>query len=164
VPATPLDALKSVDPELGNHWSRFQSAWNGFDPKNYSGTLVVPTALPQGVRISLPVRVRNPNRFPIKLPGFQIAAFGGNRGLQLASLQAVPQGAQDKPAEEQLAEPFELAASTATDLMLVSELSWEQFGGLLKGMSGNLPPVKLKGQVMVDLGVGQVTIPVDVSP
>jgi hypothetical protein len=48
--------------------------------------------------------------------------------------------------------------------MLVSELSWEQFGGLLQGMRGNLPPVKLKGQVMVDLGVGQVTIPVDVSP
>jgi LEA14-like dessication related protein len=164
VPATPLDAMKSLEPGLGDHWSRFQTAWNGFDPKNYSGTLVVPTALPQGVRIALPVRIRNPNRFPIKLPGFQIAAFGGNRGMQLASLQAVPQDAQGKTPEEQMAEPFELAASTATDLMLVSELSWEQFGGLLQGMRGNLPPVKLKGQVMVDLGVGQVTIPVDVSP
>lgn len=162
IPSTPLDALKAVDPSLGDQWSRFHTAWNGFDPSKFSG-VIVPTSLPHGVRITIPVKIRNPNTFPIKLPGLQMAAFGGPGGMQLASLQAVAKEEQGKPPDAAM-EPFELAGSASTDLMLTSELSWDQFGGLLEGMHGNMPPVRLKGQVMVDLGVGQVTLPVDVSP
>jgi hypothetical protein len=49
---------------------------------------------------------------------------------------------------------------------LVVELTWDQLGGLLRLAQQNplKPPVQLKGDVSVDVGYGQLTLPIELRP
>lgn len=162
IPSTPLAALQHLDPNAQAIWDRFLSAWNDLDPSKYEGTLVIPTSLPKGATVTVPLRIRNPNRFPIHLPGMRVALVANN-GAQLSMVQAIAREDMGKPMD-QLMESFELAPGASTDLMLISEFRWDQLGSVLEGLGADKFPVQLQGEVTMDLGLGRMAVPVDTSP
>ena len=162
IPSTPLAALQRLDSNAQTHWNRFESAWKDLDPSKYEGTLVIPTSLPKGAAVNVPIRIRNPNRFPIHLPGMRVATVA-NSGAQITTVQAIARQDMGKPMG-QSADAFELAPGASTDLMLVSEVRWDALGSVLEGLRTDRIPVKIQGEVTVDLGIGRMVLPVEISP
>jgi len=64
---------------------------------------------------------------------------------------------------ETTAEGIVIPGGQSVDMALTSELRWAELGGLLAQLQsggGPLPP-KLVGEIAMDVGLGQLTIPID---
>jgi hypothetical protein len=155
---TPMDGLKRVDSRAGERWSSFKSAFNQFNPSSFSAP-GLPTSFPQGVRVTVPFRLTNPNTFSIRLPGLRLNALRPEDQKLVSSVRTVALAG----ATSTTAEGIVIAAGGSVDMALTTELHWDQLGGLLAQLQsggGPLPP-RLQGEIALDVGLGQLTVPID---
>jgi len=133
-------------------WAPFDEAVDGFSDLAdiIPDKLVVPTALPTGLIFRLPLRIENPNHFPIELPAARLMMSGDAGTIFRVQLSA----ADNDPADD-----GEQAAGTSTrPFELEVEISWSAAGKELLDIidSDNStkfdvdPRIELRG----DLGYG----------
>ncbi|HYV50165.1 MAG TPA: LEA type 2 family protein [Myxococcaceae bacterium] len=157
-PPTPMDGLKRVDSLAGDRWSSFKTAFSRFNPAAFS-TPGLPTSFPQGIKVTVPFRLKNPNTFSIRLPGLRLNAIRPEDQKLVSSVRAVALSG----ATSATAEGIVIPAGGVVDMALTTELHWDQLGGLLAQLQsggGPLPP-RLQGEIALDVGLGQLTIPID---
>jgi len=157
-PPTPMEALNQADSRAKERWSSFKTAFSQFDPASFSRP-GLPTSFPTGVRVTVPFRLKNPNAFAIRLPGLRLNAVRPEDDKLVSSVRAVKLGGTT----ETTAEGIVIPGGQSVDMALTSELRWAELGGLLAQLQsggGPLPP-KLVGEIAMDVGLGQLTIPID---
>lgn len=138
-------------------WNSFLTAWRGFPPEALRRPLVIPTSLPTGIRLRMPFRLHNPNQFVIAVPRFRLDLQPASGGGGIVQARVVPRAPGS---------PAALSAESGLDMELVAEFTWDQLGGLLRLTQQNpmVPPVRLSGDVSVDVGYGQLTLPIQLGP
>jgi hypothetical protein len=157
-PPTPMDGLKRVDSLAGDRWSSFKTAFNQFDPNSFA-TPGLPASLPRGVKVTVPFRLKNPNTFSIRMPGLRLNAIRPEDQKLVSSVRAVALSG----ATSATAEGIVIPGGGSVDMALTTELRWDQLGGLLAQLqSGGGPlPSRLQGEIALDVGLGQLTVPID---
>lgn len=143
--------LKSIDSTIDTKWTQFNDGWsNGF--ANSIGTLLKRAALPTGLRITIPVKVHNLNKFPMKRPAFSLAVTDGN-GNGVATI-AVAGAAGD------------IAADGSLDMTFTAELKLDAFGGILglvRGDGAAPSALKIAGTVELELDYGILKLPISLT-
>jgi hypothetical protein len=150
---SPLDLMGDT---AKTQWNGLLASWRSFPPEALRRVLVVPTSLPTGVRLRMPFRLHNPNHFPIATPRFRFELAPASGGAGFARAQVVPRGGGNAAT---------LPARAGLDMELVTEFTWSQLGGLVELARQNptVPPVRLSGDVSVDVGYGQLTLPIQLG-
>jgi hypothetical protein len=147
-----------VDSRAGERWSSFKTAFNGFDPNAFAAP-GLPTSFPKGVKVTVPFRLKNPNTFAIRLPGLRLNAVRQEDQKLVSSVRTVALSG----ATSATAEGIVIPGGGSVDMAMTTELRWDQLGGLLAQLQsggGPLPP-RLQGEIALDVGLGQLTVPID---
>ena len=137
-------------PGLGGVWQEFLTAFNRLNLDiRYQGPNT------EGVRIIAPLRVVNPNHFPIELPAFATSARITGTTNPVLDLRLTPGSVTQLNRGERT-----ILGQRSKPLDAVSTVRW-------KDLADGLPPilrpdglanVQLSGAVSVDLGYGPVRI------
>ncbi len=158
--------LASLDPKAAKKVNDFQAGWADFKANPSIGNLVIPTALPQGVRIATPFQIDNPNEFSIMAPSFKvgIVAADGSPIAVVGIASPSVMGAKLGATKEQR---VGIAAQGSSELQLVSEFNWDKLGadllgGAATGEAPDLSGLRLMGEISVDPGYGPITVPINI--
>jgi hypothetical protein len=143
---------KTVGKDVFKQWKDFRAQWDKFKSSSLSFPDLRNSRL-EGVRIEVPVKIINPNDVPIKAPGFELKG-----------------AVKDHPAIVNVwsnAETEELAPHEARPVVILVEVRWSELpqglSGLIQGSGQGTPDVKFTGSMTVDVGIGQLRLPVDLS-
>jgi LEA14-like dessication related protein len=145
-----MGTLSIVDPGAGVFWQSFVTAWTSFMAG--PGSVVVPTGLPDGIRLTIPFDIYNPNQFPIESPRLRADIRLAGRTTRLSRLDASPVGSTLIPPQQ------------TRRMRVLAELRWSEIeGGMLSLLSGQSVNVDLDGEVTADVGYGPMRIPVSLA-
>lgn len=145
-----IATLELVNDDAGELWDDFSEAWD--DLRDAPIEVLVPSSLPDGVRMEVPFRVYNPNEFAIDAPQLWIGASLAGSPVRLSYLAAGSDGFSRLPAR------------SARTMRFVAELRWSEIqGGLVALVSGAQVDVNLAGEATVDVGYGPTRLPVELS-
>ena len=158
--------LGTLDPKAGQKIDAFTGGWTDFKSNPALGSLVIPTALPQGIRVATPFAIENPNEFLIHAPTFKL-------GLVAADGTPVALVAVGAPTDNSAAlgstrsTLVKVNAQGDAALELISEFNWDKLGADLLGAaaSGSAPDLsglRLMGEVSIDPGYGPITVPLNI--
>ncbi len=140
--------LSVIDTSAGDYWRDFVSAWESF--QQGPGTVVVPTGLPDGVRIEVPFDLYNPNYFAIQAPQILADVRISGRQTSLSYLDVGPSATSTVPGRQ------------TRRLRVIAELRWSEIeGGMVALLTQESVNVELSGEVTADVGYGPVRIPVN---
>ena len=166
--------LATVDPQASAKIAAFESSWEDFTTGTLGmdGGLMIPTALPSGLRVAAPFQIANQNEFPIQTPSFRLAIVDAD-GNPVAAVGALPSALADQAGNNLGVPQFrtvEVGGQANQAMELITEIHWDALtGGLLQAaMSGNgAPPpqldgMRLVGEVTVDPGYGPITVPLSI--
>ena len=157
-PPSPMEALKQMEPRAQERWAGFKTAYGKFDPSRFAGP-GMPARWPAGVRVTVPFRLTNPNTFDVRLPGLRLNAVRPEDGAVVSAVRAEKLGGGGAATPEGVV----IRGGQSVEMALTSELRWDQLGGLLAQLQsggGPLPP-RLLGEISLDVGLGQLTVPID---
>jgi LEA14-like dessication related protein len=151
------EALRAVDPKAKKTMEDFLSGWTrnqaAFTAISGSGL-----AIPEGMALAVPFRLQNPNEFPITAPAFRFG-LTDDSGKNVAIIQVLPERGEVGKAGSKGA-LLTLGAEKTAEMQLVSEVNWALLGlGLQSLQGGDASKLKLAGELVVDLGLGPLTIP-----
>lgn len=157
-----LDTLVNVLP-VGSDWNLLRTALRSLldllDPLSELADLF---SVPDGLRVVLPFTLVNPNEFPLPAPVFQVntRADGRNTPLTHVALSITPKA----PCPDDVRQCLPAKGEAAAELAL--ELRWSELGGIVELLKrkGTVPKPRIEGRLAVDLGFGQVALPLDVAP
>jgi LEA14-like dessication related protein len=144
-------------------WNEFKAQWNNF--KNSKVKFTVPNGNLEGIQVTVPFRVTNPNEFPIEVPVFAGAAGTQGSASPFTSTKMIPQGAS--PAAPLNAAARRLDGHGSKDMNLLVTLRWRDLGDsmdlvkLLGVDSGWQKSVEFSGETIFDLGYGPTRIKLD---
>ena len=145
-----IGTLSIVGPAAGVFWQSFVSAWESFLAG--PGNVVVPTGLPDGIRLTIPFDIYNPNHFPIESPRLRADIRLAGRTTRLSRLDANPVGSTIIPPQQ------------TRRMRVLAELRWSEIeGGMWALVSGQSVNVNLDGEVTADVGYGPMRIPVSLA-
>jgi hypothetical protein len=148
-----------IDPEV---LADGVEAWNTF--KALPADLeLVPIAAVQGVRLSVPIRIRNPNDFPLRTPALAAGAFFGTLPPPSDSAppdQAIARILYPGP-DASMLPPYDGSAATLVDTDLLMEVRWSNGGQGLAAFLGSGSPSSsyLDSVLELDLGYGTIQVP-----
>jgi len=137
-------------PGLDSVWAQFMAGFN-----QLRGGIDYPGADTEGIKVTVPVRVVNPNHFEIELPSFAAAARIAGTTNPVLDLRLTPgSGTALNRAQRRI------AATGSKRLAAESTVRWKDLqDGLPQLLRPNgLASVQLRGSVSVDLGYGPVRI------
>lgn len=137
-------------PRLNDLWADFRAAFNRLNT-----VIDYPGPDTEGIRVSVPVRVTNPNHFEIELPAFATAARIVGTANPVLDARLTPGSGVQLNRQQRT-----IAALGFKRLNAVSTARWKD---LADGLPQILRPdalsnVQLSGSVSVDLGYGPVRI------
>ena len=158
--------LGTLDPKAAQKINTFQSGWSDFKNNPNIGNLVIPTALPQGIRVATPFQIENPNEFSVIAPSFKlgiVAADGSPIALVGVAAPSALTGSLGTTKRQHLS----VSAGASSDLQLVSEFNWDKLGTNLlmaaaSGAKPDLTGLSLIGEISVDPGYGPITVPINI--
>jgi hypothetical protein len=149
-----VDAISSFGvahvPGLGDAWSDFVAAFGQLDR-----VIRYPGPDTEGLSVTAPVRVLNPNDFPIELPAFALGARLPGAADPVLELHLTP-GTGGTLTRAQRT----IAGLQSKRLRAVATARWKDLGGGLARLlePDGLESAQLSGSVSVDLGYGPVRI------
>ncbi len=147
---TIIGTLSLVNDDADDYWEDFVTAWGSFMAG--PGNVVVPTGLPDGIRVTIPFDIHNPNRFPIESPQLRADLRLAGRTTRLSRLDARPVGSTIIPPQQ------------TRRMRVVAELRWSEIeGGMWSLLSGQSVNVDLDGEISADVGYGPMRIPVNLA-
>ncbi len=150
-------ALQGVDPEAMNRRGAFLEAW-GLNQAAFAAISGSGFAIPEGMQLSVPFRMQNPNKFAITAPAFRFWLVHQDV-KNVPVIQVLPESGKVVTAGGDGA-LMTLGAEKTADMQLVSEVNWALLGLGLQGLQGGeAGKLKLAGELVVDLGLGPLTIP-----
>jgi len=131
----PLSTLiAAVDPNAAAKIADFEASWEDFSTGTLGldGGLMIPAALPSGMRVAAPFVIQNPNEFALSTPGFQLAIVDAD-GQPVAAIGAVPtDGSLSAPGATSV-RTVGIGAAGTQGMQLISEIHWDKLtGGLLE--------------------------------
>ena len=158
--------LGALDPKAAQKINTFQSGWTDFKNNPTLGDLVIPTALPQGIRVATPFEIENPNEFSMIAPSFKlgiVAADGSPIALVGVGSPAMVGASLGSTKTQHMA----LSAGGASELQLVSEFNWDKLGTNLltaaaTGAAPDMSGLSLMGEISIDPGYGPITVPINI--
>ena len=158
--------LGTLDPKAGKKIDDFTSGWTDFKSNPTIGSLVIPTALPQGIRVATPFAIENPNEFLIHAPTFKLGLVAGD-GTPVALVAVGAPQANSAALGSTQNTLVQVAAGSDAALQLVSEFNWDKLGAdLLGAAASGTPPdlsgLRLMGEVSIDPGYGPITVPLNI--
>jgi hypothetical protein len=168
VPLPPLsDLLTTMDPDAAAKIDAFTGGWSSFQSNSAQlAGMAIPTALPEGMRVSVPFALDNPNEFSVVAPSFRIGLVDA-QGNPIALVQVQrpgSNGALDSLQDRRV----RVDGQTEAPLELVSEFHWDRLGMSLLELAANpnatpdLSGFQIVGDVTVDPGYGPITLPIRV--
>ena len=147
---TIINTLSALDPRAREYWQNFLSAWAGF--QEGPATVVVPTGLPDGIRLEIPFDLYNPNYFPIEAPQVlaDVRISGGQ--TRLSHLDAGPAALSTVPPRQ------------TRRMRVIAELRWSEIeGGMMALLTSRSVNVNLTGEITADVGYGPVRVPINLA-
>ena len=145
-----VGTLSLVDTRAEDFWDNFVTAWGSFMAG--PGNVVLPTGLPDGIRLTIPFDIYNPNHFPIESPRLRADVRVSGRTTRLSRLDASPVGSALIPPQQ------------TRRMRVIAELRWSEIqGGMSALVSGQSVNVDLDGEVTADVGYGPMRIPVSLA-
>jgi hypothetical protein len=145
-----IATLELVNDDAGELWDEFTEAWDDF--RDAPIEVLVPSALPDGVRVEVPFTVYNPNYFAIDAPQLWMGASLAGSPVRLSYVGAGSDGDTRIPER------------SSRTMRFVTELRWGEIqGGLAALVSGARVNVNLAGEATVDVGYGPTRVPVALS-
>ena len=142
-----MGTLSLANSNADDFWDEFTSAWSNF--LDGPGNVVLPTGLPDGIRVTIPFDLYNPNYFPIEAPRLNADMRVSGRTTRLSYLDAGPVG-------NTLIGPRQTRR-----MRVLAELRWSEIdGGMYALHAGQSVDVSLDGEVTTDVGYGPMRIPV----
>lgn len=159
--------LGTLDPNAGKKIDDFAAGWADFKNNPTIGNLVIPTALPQGIRVATPFLIDNPNEFLIHAPTFKLGLVAAD-GTTVALVSVGAPASASAPLGSTGSTQVEVGALGSSQLQLVSEFNWDKLGAdLLGAAAGGTKPdlsgLRLMGEVSIDPGYGPITVPLDIA-
>jgi|GEM_PF-2822731 len=158
--------LGTLDPKASQKINDFQSGWTEFKNNPSLGNLVIPTALPAGIRVATPFQIDNPNEFSIMAPSFKlgIVAADGSPIAVIGIASPTVMGGQLGATQAQL---INVAGGGSSTMQLVSEFNWDKMGTNLltaaaTGATPDLSGMRLMGEISIDPGYGPITVPISI--
>ena len=152
-----------VDAIGGEKWEEFKTQWDKFKASNVKFAL--PNANLEGIRVTVPFRVTNPNDFSIEVPVFAGAAGMQGSASPFTSTKLIPSGVP--PAAPLDAAARKLDGHGSKEMNLVVTLRWRDLGDSmdlvkLLGLDGNWQKsIQFSGETIFDLGYGPTRIKLD---
>jgi len=162
-----LQLVSSIDPEAGQKARRFVESWRTFlqDGIGELGNeLRIPVKLPEGLRVESAFRVENPNQFPIHAPSFRLAVVARD-GTPVAQIQAVPRARLDLPLGRVADRDVTVEGGGSREMVLAGDFNWAALGATLVQLAAgqaDTSGLQLRGEMVLDLGYGPITLPVSV--
>ena len=158
--------LGTLDPKAGQKIDQFTSGWTDFKSNPTLGSLVIPTALPQGIRVATPFLIDNPNEFLIHAPTFKLGLVAAD-GTTVALVAVGAPAAANTPLGSTQSTLVKVDGQSTAGLSLVSEFNWDKIGAdLLGAAAGGTQPdlsgLRLMGEVSIDPGYGPITVPLNI--
>jgi hypothetical protein len=136
--------LKPIHATAPGDWQAFKSNWQTF--KSQPAVIEYPGLRITGLNVRLPVRLRNPNQFPIQAPSSFLSAQLPN-DYHPIRMRAQPSGSPQIP------------AGGSRTLTLELQLDWSSLDqGWHSLIAGQALTPGLEGETTVDLGYGPTTI------
>lgn len=159
--------LASLDPQAARKIDDFTAGWARFESNSGAlASMALPTALPEGMRVSLPFAIDNPNEFSIIAPSFRIGLVDGS-GKPVAMVQVQKPGS-NKALTSLEDRRVKINGQSVEPMELVSEFHWDRLGASLLQMAANpdarpdMSGFKIVGDVTIDPGYGPITLPIRV--
>ena len=138
-------------PGVGPHWNQFMNAYNSLNT-----VVSYPGPNTDGVNIRVPMRVRNPNHFPIELP-----AFSSSVGLANASEPVVDLTLRPSTGNALNRNQRTIGARSTRTVSAETTVRWSElpqgFQSILQS-NGLNNAVEIEGSISVDLGYGPVKV------
>ncbi len=159
--------LGTLDPKAGQKIASFTSGWADFKNNPTIGSLVIPTALPQGIRVATPFLIDNPNEFLIHAPTFKLGLVAAD-GTTVALVSVGAPASAGTPLGATQSTQVAVSALGSSQLELVSEFNWDKLGADLLGAAAggskpDLSGLRLMGEVSIDPGYGPITVPLNIA-
>jgi hypothetical protein len=158
--------LGTLDPQAAKKVNDFQAGWLSFKNNPSIGNLVIPTALPQGIRVATPFQIDNPNEFAIMAPSFKLGIVAAD-GSPVALIGVTAPGVMGGKLGQTKQQLVNVAGGGSSELQLVSEFNWDKLGtNLLSSAATGAPPdmsgLRLMGEISIDPGYGPITVPINI--
>jgi hypothetical protein len=152
-----------IDTVGGEKWDEFKKQWDKFTTSNVKFAL--PNANLEGIQVTVPFRVTNPNDFPIEVPVFAGAAGVQGSASPFTSTKIIPPGVP--PAAPLDAAARKLDGHGSKDMNFIVTLRWRDLGDSmdfvnLLGLDRNWQKsIQFSGETIFDLGYGPTRIKLD---
>jgi LEA14-like dessication related protein len=152
-----------IDAVGGEKWDEFKKQWDKFTTSNVKFAL--PNANLEGIQVTVPFRVANPNDFPIEVPVFAGAAGVQGSASPFTSTKMIPPGVPSVAPLDATAR--KLDGHGSKDMNLVVTLRWRDLGDSmdfvkLLGLDRNWQKsIQFSGETIFDLGYGPTRIKLD---
>ncbi|MCO4768431.1 MAG: hypothetical protein KDA24_00265 [Deltaproteobacteria bacterium] len=158
--------LGTLDPKAAKKINDFQAGWVDFKNNPTIGNLVIPTALPQGIRISTPFNIENPNEFAVTAPSFKLGIVAAD-GTPVALIGVAAPGVMGANLGSTKQQHLSIGAQGSSELQLMSEFNWDKLGtNLLSAAATGAKPdftgLRLMGEISIDPGYGPITVPINI--
>lgn len=145
-----MGTLSLASPAASVFWQNFVSAWEDF--QEGPGNVVLPTGLPDGIRVEIPFDLYNPNYFPIETPQLQAGIRVAGRSTRLTYLDASAVGVNFVPPRQ------------TRRMRVTAELRWSEIeGGMAALLTGQSVNVSFDGEVTADVGYGPMRVPIELQ-
>jgi hypothetical protein len=146
----------------------FTRGWTRFKEDIPDRILDLPASRLEGIRLEVPVRVRNPNRFPIHAPTVSVSLTEPGAGAGAAGRVGLV--ALVYPNTAGAAARIPEGPGTSREATLVVELRWTRLAGgsanpldVLRVLDGSgSATLALRAEFAMDLGYGLVTVPLEI--
>ena len=156
--------LSAIDPKASQKINTFTTGWADFKNTPTLGSLVIPTALPGGIRVATPFQIDNPNEFSILAPSFHLGIVAAD-GSPVAVVGVASPSTVAGTLGQTKQQLVNVNAGSSSELNLISEFNWDALGSnlLMAAATGSAPDLtglQLVGEISIDPGYGPITVPI----